>query len=114
MKKHIFSAPFVGAVLLPVSFAPPVADQDTAIPLHRENNYLAQGAAQFPQAFTCCDYREAFAKQVDRFPIHYFDTSQEPTAAQLRIPESVKDWMRTAVVCEGGTLVMDCDGGMKI
>jgi predicted dehydrogenase len=48
------------------------------------------------------------------FPIHYYDSSQEPTAEQLRIPEPVKDRMRTAVVCEGGTMIMDCDGSMKI
>ena len=32
-----------------------------------DSNNLAQGAAQFPQAFTCRDYREAFAKHADKF-----------------------------------------------
>ena len=48
------------------------------------------------------------------FPIHYSDSGQQATAAQLRIPEPVTDSSMTAVVCEGGTLVLDPEGGMKI
>jgi predicted dehydrogenase len=48
------------------------------------------------------------------FPIHYSDSGQQATAAQLRIPEPVTDSSMTVVVCEGGTLVLDPEGGMKI
>ncbi|MBC8126878.1 MAG: Gfo/Idh/MocA family oxidoreductase [Gloeobacteraceae cyanobacterium ES-bin-144] len=48
------------------------------------------------------------------FPIHYYDSSQEPTAEQLRIPQAVNGSNITAVVCEGGTLVLEADGGLKI
>jgi hypothetical protein len=84
-----------------------------------DSNYLAQAAAEHPQAFTCRDYREAFAKHADKFsgktfPIHYSDSGQQATAAQLRIPEPVTDSSMTVVVCEGGTMVLDPEGGMKI
>jgi hypothetical protein len=48
------------------------------------------------------------------FPIHYSDSGQQATAAQLRIPEPVTDSSMTAVVCEGGTMVLAPEGGMKI
>ena len=48
------------------------------------------------------------------FPIHYSDSGQQATAAQLRIPEPVRDSSMTVVVCEGGTMVLDPEGGMKI
>jgi len=48
------------------------------------------------------------------FPIHYYDSSQAATAKQLRIPEEVGGSNITAVVCEGGTLVLQADGGLKI
>jgi predicted dehydrogenase len=48
------------------------------------------------------------------FPIHYSDSGQQATAAQLRIPEPVTGSSMTAVVCEGGTMVLDPEGGMKI
>ncbi|MEI6605587.1 MAG: Gfo/Idh/MocA family oxidoreductase [Verrucomicrobiota bacterium] len=48
------------------------------------------------------------------FPIHYYDCCQIPTPEQLRIPKQLKDDSMTAVVCEGGTLTLEVDGGIKI
>jgi predicted dehydrogenase len=48
------------------------------------------------------------------FPVHYYDSNQRPTPEQLRIPEPVKGSNMTVVVCEGGTLVLEADGDLKI
>ncbi len=60
-------------------------------------------------------YRVASDKFTGReFPVHYYDSSQAPTAEQLRIPEAVGGSNMTVVVCEGGTLVLQADGGLKV
>jgi predicted dehydrogenase len=48
------------------------------------------------------------------FPIHYSDSNQQPTPEQMRIPEPLKDSNMTVVVCEGGTLVLQADGRLKV
>lgn len=48
------------------------------------------------------------------FPIHFHDSSQAPTAEQLRIPEVPKDGNMTVVVCEGGTLTLEAEGHLKV
>lgn len=48
------------------------------------------------------------------FPVHYCDTNQQPTPEQMKIPEPIKGGNMTVVVCEGGTLVLEADGGLKI
>ena len=48
------------------------------------------------------------------FPIHFYDSNQQPTPEQMRIPEPVKDGNITVVVCEGGTLVLEANGDLKI
>lgn len=48
------------------------------------------------------------------FPIHYYDSSQSPTAEQTRTPEAIGNSNMTVVVCEGGTLVLEAEGGLKI
>ncbi len=48
------------------------------------------------------------------FPIHYYDSNQEPTPEQMRITEPVNNSNMTVVVCEGGTLVLEADGGLKV
>jgi predicted dehydrogenase len=49
------------------------------------------------------------------FQIHQYDSNQMPTLEQLRIPGgSVMMGNMTAVVCEGGTLIIEADGRPKI
>lgn len=48
------------------------------------------------------------------FPIHYYDSNQAPTPEQMKIPQAIKGGNMTVVVCEGGTLVLQADGGLKI
>jgi predicted dehydrogenase len=48
------------------------------------------------------------------FPIHYWDSNQQPAPEQMRIPEPLKDSNMTVVVCEGGTLTLEADGRLKI
>lgn len=48
------------------------------------------------------------------FPVHYYDSSQAPTPEQMRIPAAVGGSNITVVVCEGGTLVLEADGGLKV
>jgi predicted dehydrogenase len=48
------------------------------------------------------------------FPIHYWDSNQQPSPEQMRIPEPLKDSNMTVVVCEGGTLTLEADGRLKI
>ena len=48
------------------------------------------------------------------FPIHYYDSNQHPTPEQMRIPEPVNSSNMTVVVCEGGTLVLEADGNLKV
>jgi hypothetical protein len=44
------------------------------------------------------------------FPIHYYDSNQQPTPEQMRIPEPLKGGNIMAMVCEKGTLVLEADG----
>lgn len=55
---------------------------------------------------------EKFAAKT--FPVHYYDTNQQPTPEQMKIPEPIQQGNMTVVVCEGGTLVLEADGGLKI
>jgi predicted dehydrogenase len=48
------------------------------------------------------------------FPIHYYDSNQQPTLEQMRIPVPIKGGNMTVVVCEGGTLVLEADGRLKV
>ncbi len=48
------------------------------------------------------------------FPVHYYDSNQQPTPDQMKIPEPIKGGNMTVVVCENGTLVLEADGGLKI
>jgi predicted dehydrogenase len=48
------------------------------------------------------------------FPVHYHDSNQQPTPAQMRIPEPLRDSNMTVVVCEGGTLTLEAEGRVKI
>ena len=48
------------------------------------------------------------------FPIHYWDSNQQPSPEQMRIPEPLKDSNMTVVVCEGGTLTLEADGRLKV
>ena len=48
------------------------------------------------------------------FPIHYYDSHQQPTPERMKIPEALKDSNMTVVVCEGGTLTLEADGRLKI
>lgn len=51
---------------------------------------------------------DRFASNV--FPIHHYDSGQIPTAEQLRLPAGYAlPGVMTAVVCEGGTLLLDTD-----
>lgn len=78
----------------------------------------AEAAGKVFHANSCkatMNYRVDSNKFTDKtFPIHYYDSSQAATAKQLRIPEEVGGSNMTAVVCEGGTLVLQADGGLKI
>lgn len=48
------------------------------------------------------------------FPIHFYDSNQQPSPEQMRIDAPVKDSNMTVVVCEGGTLLLEADGNLKI
>jgi predicted dehydrogenase len=48
------------------------------------------------------------------FPIHYYSSSQLPTAEQLRIPAALTEDIMSVVVCEGGTLAIELDGRPRI
>lgn len=60
-------------------------------------------------------YQVASNRFADKtFPVHFYDSGQVPTPEQLRIHQPLKDEYLTAVVCEGGTLTLEPDGGLKI
>ena len=48
------------------------------------------------------------------FPIHYSDSGQMPTPEQLRIPIQHSACAGAAVVCEGGTLILDIEGRLDV
>lgn len=51
----------------------------------------------------------------DRFPVHYHDSAQAPERAVLGLPDGrYPDTNMTAVVCEGGTLLLTADGRLEI
>jgi predicted dehydrogenase len=48
------------------------------------------------------------------FPIYYYDSNQHPLPEQLSFIGGIKDGNITVVVCEGGALLLEADGGLKI
>jgi predicted dehydrogenase len=49
------------------------------------------------------------------FPVHYHDSNQAPPRAALGLPDGrYADSNMTAVVCEGGTLLLTADGRLEI
>jgi predicted dehydrogenase len=51
----------------------------------------------------------------DRFLVHYHDSAQAPARGVLGLPEGrYPDTNMTAVVCEGGTLLLTADGRLEI
>ncbi len=50
----------------------------------------------------------------DTFPLHYYDTNQQPLPEEMGIPEPVGDSNIVVLVCEGGTLTLGAEGPLKI
>ena len=48
------------------------------------------------------------------FPVHYWDSGQVPSPELLRVPEPIKGSNKTAIVCEGGTLILEAGGDLRL